>query len=116
MTASVGGRVVLKLTKKYGEGPRSARPMVTTYLAQAEYDLLAALPAHPLTKRRYAVGAFSIDQFEGKLGGLELAESEQPDAQALAALAPPDWAVAEVSDDLRYEGGTLALADGMPIR
>ena len=115
MTASDTGRVVIKLTKKYAEGPRSARPMVTTYLTQAEYDLLAALPAHPLRKRRYPLGIFSIDQLEGALAGLELSESEQPDAEALAALGLPDWAIAEVSDDARYEGGSLVVA-GIPAR
>jgi CYTH domain-containing protein len=116
MTASDSGRVVLKLSKKYDVDDSSARPMVTTYLTQVEYDLLAALPAHPLTKRRHDLGTFSIDLFEGKCAGLELAESEQPDAAALAALIAPNWALAEVSDDPAYQGGNLALADCPPIR
>ena len=116
MTASDSGRVVLKLSKKYDVANVSARPMVTTYLTQAEYGLLAALPAHPLVKRRHDLGIFSIDLFEGKLAGLELAESEQPDASSLAALVRPDWALTEVTDDPAYQGGNLALADHPPIR
>ena len=116
MTASDSGRVVLKLGKKYDVADASARPMVTTYLTQAEYDLLAILPAHRLTKRRHDLGTFSIDLFEGALAGLELAESEQPDADALAALVAPVWALAEVSDDPVYQGGNLALAEGPPMR
>ena len=115
MTASDSGRVVLKLSKKYDVDDASARPMVTTYLTQIEYDLLAALPAHVLTKRRHDLGTFSIDLFESRLAGLELAESEQPDAASLAALVAPDWALAEVSEDAAYQGGNLALADQRPI-
>ena len=116
MTASGGSRVVFKLSKKYDVADASARPMVTTYLNQAEYDLLATLPAHLLTKRRHDLGSFSIDLFDGRLAGLELAENEQPDAAALAALQAPDWALAEVSDDPAYQGGNLALAGHPPIR
>ncbi len=116
MVASDSGRVVLKLTKKYEAADPRARPMVTTYLTAAEYDLLAELPGRPLVKKRFPRDPFSIDIFEGALSGLELAESEQPDDAALAALASPDWAICEVSDDPRYEGGNLALLDRMPAR
>lgn len=116
MTASDTGRVVLKLSKKYEAVDPHARPMVTTYLTDTEYSLLAGLPAHPLVKRRYPIGEFSIDLFEGALAGLELAESEQPDATTLAALVPPGWAIREVSDDPRYDGGNLALLDALPAR
>lgn len=115
MTASDTGRVVLKLSKKYETADPRSRPMVTTYLTETEYALLASLPAHRLVKRRYPVGEFSIDLFEGALAGLELAESEQPDDPTLAALVPPRWAIREVSDDPRYDGGTLASLDKSPL-
>ena len=41
-----------KLTKKYDTERPEARPIVTTYLTEAEHALLAALPALPMTKRR----------------------------------------------------------------
>jgi len=108
MTASDTGRVVLKLTKKYETTDPRVQPIVTTYLTAAEYTLFAALPAHRLVKRRHVAGNYSIDLFQGPLAGLELAESEQPDEAMLIALAPPEWAVREVSDDSRYTGGHLA--------
>jgi CYTH domain-containing protein len=115
MTASDTGRVVFKLSKKYETGDPQARPMVTTYLSDAEYALLASLPARGLVKRRYPLGEFSIDLFEGALAGLETAESEQPDEVALMAFVPPEWAIKEVSDDPHYDGGTLALLDKLPL-
>lgn len=117
MTDSASGTVSLKLGKKYETGDPLARPMVTTYLSRAEYDLLMTLPARPVAKRRYEVSEaahlFSLDLFEGPLAGLELAEIEWPDDTALRALDPPGWAAREVTTDPRYEGGSLAHT-GMP--
>ncbi len=113
MTDRVGGRVVLKLSKKYDVADPLARPLVTTYLTLQEYALFAALPGHWLRKRRHTVpsasGEFGGDLFEGSLAGLELAEIEQPDAASLAAVPVPEWARAEVTYDLGFQGGKLAV-------
>ena len=105
------GREALKLTKKYAAADPLARAIVTTYLTAAEYDLLVALHALPLVKRRYPLVAhgveYSLDVFEGALTGLELAEIEWPDDAGLRALPPPPGAVREVSDDPLYQGGAL---------
>ena len=87
MTDSVGGRVVLKLPKKYDVPDLPTRPLVTTYLTFEEYALFAALP------------------------GLELAEIEQSDAASLDAVQVPEWARSEVTYDPNFQGGTLALLD-----
>ncbi|KQO06071.1 hypothetical protein [Sphingomonas sp. Leaf242] len=114
-TDSVGGRVVLKLSKKYDVPDPLTRPLVATYLTSEEDALFAALPGHWFRKRRHAVssasGEFGIDSFEGALAGLELAEIEQPDAASLAAVQPPEWARSEVTYDPDFQGGTLALLD-----
>jgi CYTH domain-containing protein len=112
MTDSLSGRQSLKLTKKYEAADPLARPIVTAYLDEAEYALLAALPARALVKRRFTLADgghdFSLDRFEGPLDGLELIEIEQAEDAALRMLSPPIWAGREVSDDARYQGGTLA--------
>ncbi|RMB53839.1 hypothetical protein C8J44_1448 [Sphingomonas sp. PP-CE-3A-406] len=115
MTDSVGGRVALKLSKKYDVPDPLARPLVTTYLTPEEYALFAALPGHWLRRRRHAVpsasGEVGIDLFEGALEGLELAEIEQPNAASLAAVQQPEWAYSEVTYYADFQGGTLALLD-----
>lgn len=107
-----------KLTKKYETDRPEARPIVTTYLTEAEYALFAALPAHPLRKRRYhplIEGRYwSLDLFEGPLAGLELVEVEAPDEAALAALVPPRWATKEVTHDPRYQCGSLVQTMAIP--
>ena len=112
------GWFACKLTKKYETERPEARPIVTTYLSEVEYALFAALPAHPLRKRRYHVPlegrCWSLDLFEGPLAGLELVEIEAPDEAALAALVPPPWATKEVTHDARYQCGALAQANALP--
>lgn len=101
---------VFKLGKKYPGTSLSSRPMTNIYLDAAEHAMLAALPAAPLTKRRYDVGGgFAIDLFDGALTGLVLAEVSVNDEAALAAVVVPAWCVAEVTDDPAYAGGTLAI-------
>ena len=113
-----GGWTACKLTKKYETERPEARPIVPTYLSEAEYALFAALPAHPLRKRRYHIpfeGRYwSLDVFEGGLEGLELLEVEVPDEAALAALVPPPWVTKEVTHDARYQCGTLAQTNAIP--
>jgi CYTH domain-containing protein len=117
MTDSSSSEVALKLTKKYEADVPLARPVVTAYLNEAEYETFTALPARLVVKRRFHVQdndrEFSVDQFCGELAGLELVEIEWPDDEGLRALVPPLWAGREVSADTAYQGGNLA-AHGKP--
>jgi CYTH domain-containing protein len=112
------GSAACKLTKKYETDRPEARPIVTTYLTEAEYAVFAALPALPMRKRRYHVpfeGRYwSLDLFEGALAGLELIEVEAPDETVLAALVPPSWTTKEVTHDPRYQCGSLAQTNMIP--
>jgi CYTH domain-containing protein len=117
MTHGATGVVALKLTKKYEAADALARPIVTAYLDEREYAVFAALPARLLTKYRYHVWIdnreFSYDRFSGHLVGLHLLEIEWTDDAGLRALQPPGWAMREVSEDVRYQGGTL-VREGIP--
>ena len=104
------GSVVYKLGKKYPGAGLSSRPMTNIYLDAAEYVALAVLPAALLVKRRYDVGGgFAIDVFEGALAGLMLAEISADDDAELAAIVVPSWCSVEVTEDVAYAGGTLAI-------
>jgi CYTH domain-containing protein len=117
MTADDTGNVALKLTKKYNADNPIARPIVTAYLDAAEFAVFAQLPATPVTKRRYRLADrgvhFSLDCFEGALAPLEIVEIEWPDDAGLRALQAPLWAVREISNDPRFQGGALAT-NGLP--
>lgn len=106
------GRTVWKLTKKYDCDDPLARPIVTAYLSSDEYSRLIALPATTIekTRFRYTYGGhdFSVDRFGGLLSRLMLAELEIEDETVLRAVTDPEWALRDVSDDPRYQGGHLA--------
>ena len=104
-----------KLSQKQAPAPPDyARTVITTiYLSPEEYEVLAKLPARGLRKRRHHLGRYSIDVFEGELAGLVLAETEFPSEKEMRAHPLPDFAVRDVSDDVRYTGGWL-VANGLP--
>lgn len=92
------------------------------YLDEAEFALLATLPADELTKTRTLLPAttlagaeslVAIDVFSGRLAGLVLAELDlaELDLAELDAIGPsvlPFDPVVEVSSDERFTGGALA--------
>jgi CYTH domain-containing protein len=96
------------------------------YLTAAEYDLLAVLPAAVLTKTRWLVphgpATFAVDEFDGPLRGLLLAEIELPEDELSGTELPqtgqhaglPPWLGREVTPEDRYSGGALAAAGRPP--
>jgi hypothetical protein len=109
-------------------GPDGWPPAVaqtSLYLDEAEYTLLAQLPADELTKTRTLIGdgpVLAVDVFTGRLAGLVLAEyeldpasddaigpelSELPEMPELSVLAELPI-LTEVTNDVRFSGGALA--------
>jgi CYTH domain-containing protein len=106
------GDCEFKFTQKVPAGrPGFIQGLITsTYLSAAEYDLLASLPAAVLSKTRLSVPPLGIDVFEPPLHGLIMADIEfSTDREAQAFLPPPE-AIAEVTDDPRFTGGSLVRA------
>lgn len=95
-----------KLGQKIREDPGhpSAVWHTTLYLDPVEYELLAALPAHVLDKRRWTLpGGGAADELCGALRGLVLLEGPRPWVPAVHSV--------EVTDDERFCGGALAALD-----
>ena len=71
-----------------------------------------------IEKQRYEVPQgdlmWEIDVFEGRPGGLVLAEIELPSEEEAFKL--PGWIGAEVTDDPRYRNSSLAAAAGAPAK
>jgi len=104
------GACEFKLTQKIPVGsPSYVQGLITTtYLSAAEYDLLVTLPGQMLCKTRLSVPPLGIDVFEPPLHGLVMAEAEFTADQEARSFVPPPIAVAEVTDDVRFTGGSLA--------
>ena len=81
--------------------------ITNTYLSAAEYDLLASLPADELSKTRLSVPPLSIDVFDPPLDGLVMADAEFSTDQEARSFPVPKLAIAEVTDDTRFTGGSL---------
>jgi CYTH domain-containing protein len=101
-----------KFTQKVpADQPGFIQGLITnTYLSAAEYDLLATLPAAVLSKTRLSVPPLGIDVFEPPLHGLIMADVEFSTDSEAQAFLPPPAAVAEVTDDPRFTGGSLVRA------
>lgn len=105
------GRRLIKLTKKLeSESPYFQR-IGRILLSPGEYEILAALAGDPLRKtRHYHVDRgrfFSIDAFEGELGGLILCEAEAEGLEELMSIQAPAFAGPEVTEDPFFTGGNL---------
>lgn len=113
-----GGPPMLRLTRKADVAP-DTRLITSIYLPREEFDILTkALTGVRIRKLRHrlhpvAGQAMSVDEFQGELAGLFLAESEFETAEQLAAYPSPDFAVREVTEDPRFTGGWLAR-NGLP--
>jgi CYTH domain-containing protein len=113
-----GGAAQLRLSRK-ADVDAQTRLITSIYLPEAEFAVLAAaLPGAVLTKVRHRLHAptgvlLSVDEFQGDLAGLLLAEAEFKSAEELAAFPSPDFALAEVTSDPAYTGAALAT-HGLP--
>lgn len=108
--------VIFKLAQKIRVHPHETRMILHTnfYLSEAEYAFLTStLPSHRLEKRRYRFHEgtipMGIDQFQGPLEGLVIAEVDFGPNGDPSSLPIPSFALAEVTDDERFTGGRLAL-------
>lgn len=103
------GTVTRKLGHKVrlGDGPAEVA-CTSLYLDDAEWNLLVALPARALQKRRYVVErdgwVVAVDELED---GRLIAEIDDGDGPARGV---PEWldVIEDVSADERWTGGALA--------
>jgi CYTH domain-containing protein len=106
-TSDGSTQTIYKLTQKVPR-PDGGQGLITTiYLSEAEYTVVAAVPATPLRKTRYSIPPFGVDVFDPPLHGLIMAEVDFTSAENRACFVPPSFAVAEVTDDIRFTGGRL---------
>lgn len=116
-TPTDGGPEMLRLGRK-ADVSSAVRLLTSIYLSPEEYRLLSSLPGGMLRKTRHSLGRLDgadvfVDVFEGALSGLIMAEAEFETVEAMEAWPMPDFAVREVTDDVRYTGGRL-VTDGLP--
>ena len=113
-----GGAPMLRLTRK-ADVDVHTRLFTSIYLPEEEFAVLAAsLPGVRIKKLRHRLHRLpgvlmAVDEFQGELDGLTLAEAEFETPELLAAFPMPEFAVREVTNDPRFTGGCLATS-GLP--
>jgi CYTH domain-containing protein len=112
-----GGEPMRRLGRK-ADVDASTRLITSIYLTEPEFALLSDLPGRTLQKVRHHLEPIhgveiAVDVFDGPLAGLILAEAEFDSDAAMAAFPTPDFALHEVTDDPRYDGGALIMS-GLP--
>jgi CYTH domain-containing protein len=113
-----GGAPILRLTKK-ADVDKHTRLVTSIYLSEEEFGLMAAsLQGQRIHKLRHRLRSapgitLLVDEFQGPLEGLLLAEAEFKSQEQLQAYAMPEFAACEVTDDPRFTGGNL-VRDGLP--
>jgi len=109
---------MLRLSRK-ADVDLHTRLITSIYLPEEEFAILAAaLPGVRIKKLRHRLHQFPgvamlVDEFQGDLEGLIMAEAEFKTFDLLAAFPIPDFAVREVTDNPRYSGGNL-VKYGLP--
>jgi CYTH domain-containing protein len=107
-----GSDVVFKLGQKVRVASGSPEHVLITnlYLSQYEFDSLSRLEGASLDKIRWhwptRDRVLSVDQFDGTLAGLILAEVELSEDDPF--LDAPTFSVADVTHEDRFSGGHLA--------
>jgi CYTH domain-containing protein len=109
-----GGDPVFKLGQKEAPSPPdfSRMTMTSMYLRPTEYEVLSALPADELRKRRHLLRhddrVYTLDVFEGRHNGLVLASIEFETDSEMEAHERPPFALRDVSRESKFTGGELA--------
>jgi len=113
-----GGAPMLRLTRK-ADVDKHTRLITSIYLPEDEFSVLAAsLSGERIRKLRHRLHSVPgvvllVDEFQGELEGLFIAEAEFKTQEQLEAFVTPDFAVCEVTDDPEFTGGHLVKA-GLP--
>jgi CYTH domain-containing protein len=104
---------VVKFTQKFApaKGDLSHTIITNIYLNAIEAETLAMFDANEIRKNRYrfefAGREFAIDMFIGDLFGLVLAEISFDSDEDLDNFSIPSFALAEVTNDEIFTGGSL---------
>jgi CYTH domain-containing protein len=113
-----GGTPMFRLSRKADVDPHT-RLITSIDLPEEEFRMLAsALRGDRITKLRHRLElappvVLSVDDLRGNLAGLITAETEFDTPEQMAVFPMPDFAVREVTTDIRFTGAYLAR-NGLP--
>jgi CYTH domain-containing protein len=104
----------VKFTQKFAPDAEdlSRTTITNTYLNALEAEMMSVFNANEIRKNRYPFDfegrRFAVDMFLGDLFGLVLAEVSFDTDQELDSFPKPAFAIADVTNDPVFAGGTLS--------
>jgi CYTH domain-containing protein len=104
----------VKFTQKFARDAEdlSRTTITNTYLNALEAEMMSVFNANEIRKNRYPFDfegrRFAVDMFLGDLFGLVLAEVSFDTDQELDSFPKPAFAIADVTNDPVFAGGTLS--------
>jgi len=104
----------VKFTQKFAPDAEdlSRTTITNTYLNALEAEMMSIFNANEIRKNRYPFDfegrRFAVDMFLGDLFGLVLAEVSFDTDQELDSFPKPAFAIADVTNDPVFAGGTLS--------
>lgn len=113
-----GGASMLRLSRK-ADVDKHTRLITSIYLPEEEFSVLAgSLPGNRIRKLRHRLHSIPgvmllVDEFQGELEGLFIAEAEFKTQEQLEAFSMPEFSVCEITDDPSFTGGHL-VKNGLP--
>jgi len=112
----------VKFTQKFAPNPEDlSRTVITnTYLNALEAETMSVFNGNEIRKNRYRFEfegrTFGIDMFLGDLFGLVLAEVSFDTDEELDSFAKPSFAIADVTNDPVFAGGSLCELNFSEVR
>ena len=112
----------VKFTQKFAPDAEDlSRTIITnTYLNALEAELMSVFNSNEIRKNRYLFEfegrRFAVDMFLGELFGLVLAEVSFETDQELDSFTKPPFAIADVTNDPVFAGGSLSQLSFADVR
>jgi CYTH domain-containing protein len=103
-----GTEPIYKLGKKYHSGTEGWQDVVSVYLTEDEFAVVASLPALIARKRRFAIAGGSVDEYIEPRPGFLIFEAEFGSTEDARKFVPPEFVGLEVTGKGEYSGFALA--------
>lgn len=107
-----GEDIIFKLGKKYGKGNSFSEQVVSVYLTEVEFNVMAAMPGTVARKTRYTISAGALDVYQYPNPGFAVFEVEFQSESDASNYTPPSFASQEITHEAKYSGFALSQAVG----
>jgi CYTH domain-containing protein len=106
--------VIFKLGKKYGKGNGLSEQVVSVYLTEEEFNVMAAMPGAAVKKSRYTIAGGALDVYQNPNSGFAVFEVEFESETAAINYTPPSFTSQEITHDTKYSGYALSQTTDYP--